>query len=69
MESGSAQTKVMIENGTLFVVNPDGEAVEVFDTIGRNVASDHSGAQLVTIPLDSEGIYIVRVADKTFKVL
>lgn len=69
VESGSAQTKVMIENGTLFVVNPDGEAVEVFDTTGRNVASDHSGAQLVTIPLDSKGIYIVRVADKTFKVL
>ena len=61
--------KAFVENGQLFIVNPECLPVDVFDISGRQVASDHNGSQLVTVTLGEKGMYIVRIADRSVKVV
>lgn len=57
------------ENGTIYVHNPEGAEVEVFGINGQRLAADRSGQQLSTFGLTEKGMFIVKVGEKTFKVV
>ena len=51
------------------MINPDGDNIEILDMSGRTVATDKSGSQLVRLTVSARGVYVVRVAGKTLKVV
>ncbi len=62
--SGS-EALAFMSNGTLHVVNPNGDSVAVFNANGNLISKSNTA----TIHLPSKGVYIVVIGTKAFKVL
>ena len=69
IEYDSAQPNAFVTDGVINVINPDGDNIEILDMSGRTVATDKSGSQLVRLTVSARGVYVVRVAGKTLKVV
>lgn len=69
IDNGATEPKAFVEGSVIRVVNPAGDSVEAYDMTGRLVAADRSGSQLIDLPVDNAGIYVVRVAGKAIKVV
>ena len=69
IDNGATEPKAFVEGSVIRVVNPAGDNVEAYDMTGRLVAADRSGSQLIDLPVDASGIYVVRVAGKAIKVV
>ena len=58
-----------VANGTLYIANPAGEAVNVYDLAGKLVYTNANGSQQLNVVLPANGVYMVKVGNKTIKVI
>lgn len=58
-----------VANGTLYIANPAGEAVNVYDLAGKLVYTNATGSQQLNVVLPANGVYMVKVGNKTIKVI
>lgn len=65
----SVNASARVANGTLFVANPAAESVNVFDLSGKLIYTDASGNENINVNLPQNGIYLVKVGNKTIKVI
>lgn len=58
-----------VRNGLLNIVNPQGDVVSVYTTDGSLVFTNNSGNKTISTQLEARGLYIVKVGNKTIKVM
>ena len=59
----NSKVRIEIAGRTLSVYNPDGDAVGIYDIMGRQLA--HSQSPILNIQLPAPGVYIVRAGEHT----
>lgn len=64
-----ADAEAYVENGSLFVLNPAGDTVEVFGASGVRLFQDVSGAARLQMDLPERGVYLVKIGDAVRKVV
>lgn len=58
-----------VANGVLRIANPAAETVNVYDLAGKLVYTNASGSQQLDVVLPANGVYMVKVGNKTIKVI
>jgi len=58
----SNQSEIIIDGANL------GEVITIFDTTGKQLKSQKSIGERISIPISNSGVYIVRVTEKSYKV-
>lgn len=58
-----------VEGNTLVVLTREGETVRVFDSAGRLLVTTVATGNETIIPISEHGLYLLRVADRTAKIL
>ena len=58
-----------VANGTLYIANPAGETVNVYDLSGKLVYTNATGKQQLNVVLPANGVYMVKVGNNTTKVI
>lgn len=64
-----ATASVTVADGILKINNPAMAGVAVFAIDGKNVITDNSGSETLSVELPVAGVYIVKVGAETFKVI
>lgn len=64
-----ATASVTVADGILKINNPAMAGVAVFAIDGKNVITDNSGSETLSVELPAAGVYIVKVGAETFKVI
>ena len=59
---------VQIHDGNIFVANPQGLPVSVYNVNGIQVYSNNTGAANQTVKMSANGVYIVKVGNQTVRV-
>ncbi|MBR4887415.1 MAG: T9SS type A sorting domain-containing protein [Muribaculaceae bacterium] len=65
----SVNAMARVANGVLRVANPAAETVNVYDLAGKLVYTNASGSQELSVVLPANGVYMVKVGNKTIKVI
>ena len=58
-----------VANGVLRIANPAAETVNVYDLAGKLVYTNANGSQQLDVVLPANGVYMVKVGNKTIKVI
>lgn len=63
------ETSVTTDGGVISIVNPKGENVAVYAIDGTQVFSDKSGRRSITVAPSGRGIYIIKIGERSVKVI